>query len=154
MTTQSENLPDVSREAVHAAKDAAQAVEMAREVQTTRVAEVTAQKVSENIGDILQSRIEHVLARGTETDKAIILARVPYICQDIKQINRALQDIVKMIEKNRNDREDRDDKIAIANEKRYVNQDQFWPFKWVLITTGTVVLTTLAGALLAQILQK
>ncbi len=147
-------LPEESKDAVHAARDAAHAVEMAREVQTTRVAEAAANKVSENIGDILQTRIEHVLSRGTEQEKSIILARVPYICQDIKGINAALADIVKMMSQAKRDLDEKDTNTQISNDKKYVNQDQFWPFKWVLITTGTVVITTLAGAVLAQILSR
>lgn len=148
------DLPEASHEAVHAARDHAQKVEMAREVQTTRVAKAAADEVSQNIGEIVRGSLEHVLARGTETERAIILARVPYICQDIKGINKSLDEIKKMIERNRNDREHNDREREKENDKKYVNQDQFWPFKWVLITTGTVVLTTLAGALLAQILIK
>lgn len=147
------DLPEASHDAVHAARDHAQKVEMAREVQTTRVAKATADEVSANIGDIVRYNIEHVLAKGTEQDKSIILARVPYICQDIKNIDKRLEKIVDMMEQVKTDLDTKDRKTKEDNDKKYVNQDQFWPFKWVLITVGSVVLTTLAGAVLAQIIQ-
>jgi predicted nucleotide-binding protein (sugar kinase/HSP70/actin superfamily) len=148
------DLPEASHEAVHAARDHAQKVEMARQMQTTEAAEAAAFAVSENIGDILQSRIEHVLAKGTEQEKSIILARVPYICQDIKNINKSLDKIVEMIQKNRTDHEADEKKTMEINDKKYVNQDQFSPFKWALVTIATVVITTLAGAILAQVIIK
>lgn len=147
-----QNLPEASHEAVHKARDAAQAVELARQLQTTEAAEAAAQKVTANIGDIIQSRVEHVLARGTEQEKSIILARVPYICQDIKGINQALSDIRNMMAQVKKDLDEKDEKIRIENDKKYVNQDQFGPFKWALVTIATVVVTTLAGAVLATVI--
>ncbi len=154
MQKETQQLPDASRTAVHAARDAAQAVELAREIQTNRAAEAAVSKVSQDIGDILQNRIEHVLAKGTEQEKSIILARVPYICQDIKGINAALADIVKMMAQVKKDLDDKDAKTQAENDKKYVNQDQFGPFKWALMIVASVVITTLAGAVLAQIIIK
>ncbi len=145
------DLPEASHEAVHAARDAAQAVELARQLQTDKAAEAAANKITQNMGDILQTRLEHVLARGTEQEKAIILARVPYICQDIKGINEALQNIVKMMEQVKKDLDAKDEKNAREISEKYVSKDQFSPYKWALVTIATVVVTTLAGAFLAQI---
>lgn len=88
-------LDEKSREAVHAQRNAAQAVEVARKVQIQEVAD----KVTEFIPDehqmarIMREQIENVLARGTEQDKAMVLARVPFICQDIKNIDTRLTSI-------------------------------------------------------------
>lgn len=82
-------LDEKQREAVHAARNAAQAVEIARAQQIQEVAD----RVTEFIPDenqmarIIREQVENVLAHGTEQDKSMILARVPYICQDIKDIN-------------------------------------------------------------------
>ncbi len=131
-----------SREAVHAARDAAQALEIARQQQNDRVAE--------NIGGIVQERLEHVLSMGTETEKAIVLARVPYICQDIKGINVALTEIKRMMEQTKIDLEKKDEKY----ETKYVTKESFSPYKWGLTIAGSVVITTLVGAILANVLIK
>lgn len=127
-----------SREAVHKAKNAAQAVEVARIQQM------------ESMGDMVQERIEHVLARGTEQEKSLILARVPYICQDIKGINSTLVEILKKMDEVKADLATKDEK----NEKKYLTQEQFAPYKWVLTIIASVIITSLVGALLAQILVK
>lgn len=131
-----DDVPPASREAVHAAKNAAQLLEVARQQQI------------ENLGDIVQARFEHVLSLGTESERAIILARVPYICQDIKEINVSLAQIISRMEAVKNDLIAKDEK----NEKKYVTQEQFAPYKWVLSIIGSVVIATIVGALLAKIL--
>lgn len=149
-----DNLPEESHEAVHAARDHAQKVEMAREVQTTRVARATAEEVSANIGDIVRTNIEHVLARGTEQDKSIILARVPYICQDIKSINGALDEIKKMMGQVKKDLDEKDARTQVENDKKYVNHDQFSPYKWTLTIIAGAVITGLVGAFMALVIIK
>ena len=147
-----DNLPEDSHDAVHAARDHAQRVEMAREVQTTRVAKATADEVSANIGDIVRSNIEHVLAKGTEQEKSIILARVPYICQDIKAINSSLKEITHMMGQVKTDLDAKDAKTKEENDKKYVNQDQFGPYKWVLTIIAGAVITGLVGAFMALVI--
>lgn len=86
-------LDQSSREAVHAAKNAAQALELARVKQINDIAD----KVTEFIPDedqmarIVRTQVEHVLARGTEQEKSIILARVPFLCQDVKDTKTELK---------------------------------------------------------------
>ncbi len=126
-----DDVPTESREAVHAVRDAQQQIELARQQQIV------------SIGDMVQDRVENVLARGTEQEKAIILARVPYICQDIKGINSSLREIKELIQ-DVNDR----------NEKKYVSRDQFAPYKWVLGIIGSVIITGVVTALLSQIIIK
>ncbi len=134
----SPEVQEASQVAVHAARNAAQALEISRQQQVI------------SIGDIVQERFEHVLAQGTEQEKSIILARVPYICQDIKGINAALATIITKMDDVKNDLAKKDEN----NEKKYLTQDSFAPYKWVLTITGGVVITTLVAAILAQVLIK
>lgn len=133
-----EDIPPASHEAVHAARDAAQALEVARVQQM------------ENLGDMVQERFEHVLSRGTEQDKSIILARVPYICQDIKGINVALGEINKKMDQAKVDLDSRDEK----NEKKFVNQDQFGPIQKIAYGFVGLILTGVIAAILGLVLIK
>jgi hypothetical protein len=127
-----------AKEAIHRAKNAAQAVEISRENQV------------QSIADIVQERFEHVLSRGTEQEKSIILARVPYICQDIKQINSKFDTILEKMEEVKNDLDKKDEK----NESKFLTKEQFGPFRWALMIIGSVVITTVVGSLLANVLIK
>lgn len=144
------DLPEASHEAVHAARDAAQAIELSRQLQTEKAAEAAVSKVTNRMGDIMQERMEHVLAKGTEQDKAMILARVPFICQDIKSISFALREISQKMDQVKEDLDAKD----IRNEKKFVTQDQFSPFKWGVTLVASVVITTIVGALLALVILK
>lgn len=132
------DIPEASHEAVHAARDAAQALEVAREQQVQK------------LGNIVQERFERVLAFGTEQEKSMILARVPYICQDIKDINGTLSEIKRMMEQVKRDLDAKDEK----NEKKYVTIEAFSPFRWGATVVASVVITTLVGAFLSQLLIK
>lgn len=133
-----DDVPQASHEAIYAAKNAAQALEIARQEQMN------------NLGDIVQERFEHVLALGTEQEKSIVLARVPYICQDIKDIKGSLQGISDKMDRVKTDLDAKDEKF----EKKYLTQEQFAPYKWVMGIIGGVVITTVVAALLANILIK
>lgn len=82
-------LNEKERTAVHLQRDAAQADFVARKVQMKEVADMVTEFIpdKEEMAQVVRSQMEYVLSRGTEQDKAMILARVPYICQDIKDIN-------------------------------------------------------------------
>lgn len=98
-------LDPAAREAVHAARDAAQAVEVARQSQmiqaaedaATKAATLAAQRVADQalsetrLAEIIHRQMTEVLGAGTDSEKAIVLARVPYICADIKTINANLE---------------------------------------------------------------
>lgn len=49
----------------------------------------------DRLGEIMRESVTHVLAEGTEAERALILARVPYICADIKAIKEMLQKIME-----------------------------------------------------------
>lgn len=90
-----------SAEAINATKNAAEAVERARAAQLAAAVTLT----EERMASIVKHQVENVLASGSEQDKSIILARVPYICQDIKNFNargerveQAVREILEMLE--------------------------------------------------------
>lgn len=90
-TTTEVTLDEQARQAVHAARNAAQAVEVARQTQFN-----TAKAVDEKrMGEIVRAQMADVLSSGTESERSIILARVPYICADIKEINASLKVITE-----------------------------------------------------------
>ncbi len=135
---------EASAIAVHKVKNAQTAIELARQVQIDEAVQNSADKMTQNMGDIVQERIEHVLARGTEQEKSIILARVPYICQDIKSMNAVLSEIRNMMAQVKVDLDAKDEK----NDKKFVNQDQFAPVKLLAFGFAGAILTAFAGGLI------
>jgi len=83
---------EVSEVAAHKAKSAAAAVELAREVQQKELIDrVTKDIVGERrLAEVVKEQVENVLATGSEQEKTLVLARVPFICQDIKDIHSTL----------------------------------------------------------------
>lgn len=88
-------LNEKERQAVHAQRDAAQADILVRKVQIQEIAEKVTEKIpdQDQLAFIVRQQVENVLAHGTEQEKAMILARVPYICQDIKDIKGSLSNM-------------------------------------------------------------
>ncbi len=131
MTT-SKNLPpeviDASLEAVHAAKNAAQAVETARAVQAAALHENTTQSLVE--------ALRQVFGEGQERQRFIDITRIPLICQSIIQMGDDLKEINKKI------------------DSKFVTNEAFTPVK--LIAYGLVSLTmlTVLGAILSSVIMK
>lgn len=82
-------LDEQARKAVHAARDAAQAVEIVRQLQ----ADEASLKANENMAAVVRHEMINVLSQGTEKERAVLLARVPYICQEIKDFKDFNKDI-------------------------------------------------------------
>lgn len=82
-------LDEQARKAVHAARDAAFQVEIVRQQQS----EEAASRAAESLASVVRQQLQEVLSQGTEKERAVILARVPFICQDIKDINKSLKEI-------------------------------------------------------------
>lgn len=82
-------LDEKERAAVHAQRDAAQAVEIVRKKQMVEAVQLATEQIpnKDEMAEVMREQFENVLAKGTEQEKSLILARVPYICQDIKNIN-------------------------------------------------------------------
>ncbi len=111
MENKDQELPESSREAVHAAKNAAQAIELARQVQSHETADkaahiaadLAAAKVQEKIIDreemavIIREQMISVLSSGSDHERELILARVPYICNDIKAINANIAKLTEVL---------------------------------------------------------
>lgn len=55
-------------------------------------------KLEERIGEIVESRVRYVLTQGTDKERQLIYARVPYICTEIENINTALEKLSAMLE--------------------------------------------------------
>lgn len=45
------------------------------------------------IGDVVQQKVTEALSGGTDKERALVLARVPYICSEIEDINKTLKAI-------------------------------------------------------------
>ncbi len=104
-------LDDKAQEAIDAATNAAHTVEVVRQSQldqasnnaAIKAADLAAENISNKIIDeqrmatIMREQMMNVLSQGTEKDRSIILARVPYICQEIKDINANIAWIVKLV---------------------------------------------------------
>ncbi len=94
-------LGEEAREAVHAARDAEQAKQLAQQAfiqeaadNAARVAtELATKRMSERMVDedrmaaVVRKQMMDILSSGSDKERAIVLARVPYICQEIEQIN-------------------------------------------------------------------
>lgn len=76
-------LDETARKAVHAARDAQFAVELSRKEQ------------EERMGEVIRNSMTDVLSMGSDRERAIVLARVPYICTEIEVINKRLEKIQK-----------------------------------------------------------
>lgn len=143
-------LDDKAREAVHAARNAAQAVEEARQTQLEAAAEFASQKAAalaadkisqkivdeERMAHIIKEQVENVLARGTEQDKTAILVRVPYICQDIKEMKASIGAIEKNI------------------EDKFVTRYEFSPVRMLAYGVAGLLLTATVGAMVAAVFVK
>jgi len=120
-------LDEKGRIAVHAARDAAYAVELARQVQaqelakqaTDVAAEIASQKTvdEKRMAQIMREQVEHVLAMGTEQEKTMILARVKYVCQDIKEMKQILKEIMEQNEQLRVQLEQRSKELALLQQQ-------------------------------------
>lgn len=142
-------LDDKAKEAVQAAGDAAHAVEVARQTQLEAAAEFASQKaaslaaehISQKIvdegrmGEIMRENVQYVLSRGTESERALILARVPYICADIKDMKASIQAIEKNI------------------EDKFVTRYEFSPVRMLAYGLAGLLLTATVGAMVAAIIK-
>ena len=89
-----------AQEAVDAQTTAAHAVEVVRQEQlAVAAAERAIEKRADEgrIAEIVKEQLENVLAAGSEQEKTFILARVKYVCQDIKDMKTTLQELTKLL---------------------------------------------------------
>ncbi len=119
---------DASVEAVHAAKNAAQAVETARALQ--------AAALSENATQSLVEALRQVFGEGQERQRFIDITRIPLICQSIIQMGDDLKEMNKKL------------------DEKVVTQDQFAPVKIIAYGLVTSVMLAVLGAILALVLHQ
>lgn len=132
-------LSDEAKERIHAAKNAAQADEVARvelaERAATEAAVRSEERLAEKIVDeerlavIVRKQLQYVLSEGSETNRSIILARVPYICADIKAINANVQELKELL-------------------------GTYPVVKSLVFGVVSMILTSVVGALLALVIMK
>ncbi len=111
------------RDAVHAQRNAAQAVETARAVQMAAISENTTQALAE--------ALREVFGEYTEQQRFIDTKRIPLICKQIDSIHDALQEI----------------------KDNMVNQDQFWPVRTIVYGLVGIMLTGMVGAIVLLVVK-
>lgn len=120
---------EASREAVHAAKNAAQAVEVARTLQAAVLHESTTQSLSD--------ALRQVFGEYSEQQRFVDLKKIPLLCKQIENIDANISEIKGLIK---------------LSDDKYVNQDQFWPIKTLVYGVVGLMLTGVVTALLALVL--
>lgn len=126
-------LDEKAQEAVHAARDAAQAIEVVRQQQidtasdnaAAKAAALAAEKMNEKIVDetrmaeIMREQVTHVLAQGSDRSGMMILARVPYICQNIVKIDENMEKMGEKVDKLKDAIEARLKEERVVSNKNY-----------------------------------
>lgn len=117
-----------SQQAVHAQKNAAQAVETARAVQAQAIQDSTTQSFIE--------AIKQAFGSYTDQQRFIDLKQVPLLCKQVLSIHDDIKEIKEMMR---------------TNDARYVNQDQFAVVKALSYGLAGAVLSGFVAALLALV---
>lgn len=115
---------EAALEAIHAAKNAAQAIETARALQVAAM--------NENTTKSLVDALRAVFGENEDSKRFIDISKIPLICKSIVDIHDTLTEIKDM--------------FAKADE-RYVNQDQFFTVKAIAFGFAGAVLTGFMGML-------
>lgn len=86
-----EDTPQASHDAVHAARDAQQAVELAREVQLEKAVKETARQTKE----ALLEGLKEVFGDTSEDpgQMKVLVRRIPILCTSIDQMHKDISDI-------------------------------------------------------------
>lgn len=128
-----------SKAAVHAQKEAAQAVEVARVTQMHAHDETTK--------NMLADALREVFGEYQDQQRFIDLKRIPLICKDIAGIHSNIGEIKEMMEQVKSDLDKKDEK----NEAKYVTKDQFSPIKIVVFGLCGAILMAFTGALISLV---
>lgn len=98
---------EASREAVHKAKSAQQAIEFAREAQMAQMVTETAQKTK----DALLEGLKQVFGDTSDSDSPnqmkILVRRIPILCTHFEKVQQDIGDIKLMVKDNSSDHETR-----------------------------------------------
>lgn len=114
--------------AIHAAKNAAQAVENARALQIAAL--------NENTTNSLIDALRQVFGENSDKQRFIDVKKIPLICAQIDDIQDNIKEIKEMF------------RIA---DLRYVNQDQFFTVKALSFGFAGAVLSAFVAALIVMV---
>ncbi len=124
-----------SSEAVHAAKNAAQAVELSRLASMDALQQSTA--------DAVIRGFKEVFGEVPDTGRFVDTNKIKFICKDIEGINTKMGEMTEAMTK-----------LEEKFEEHYVNQDQFAPVKIIAYgLVGTTMLGVL-GAILMLVIRQ
>lgn len=92
-----EDMPEAAHEAVHAARDHAQAVEVARDAQMAQFSLDNARQTKESLLEALQE----VFGDGDSKDPGkmkVLVQRVPFLCKSVDEMHYTLSELFKKVE--------------------------------------------------------
>jgi len=116
------HLDSTSREAVHAAKNAAQAIEVSREVALQKVVEDTANRTRETVLSALKEVFGESDSENPQQMK-VLVRRIPILCTNVEKMHDDLTDLKNIAKVNK-------DNIADINDN----------LRWVVrITLGAMI---------------
>lgn len=94
----------------------------------------------------IRAAVEDAFSSGVKDKRFIDVSRVPLICQSINQIGKDIGEIKDLIMDNKEAADIRMDGLVTA--------DQFWPVRTVVYGLIGLILTAVAGALIALVVTK
>ena len=83
------NAEEASAEAVHKAKNAAQAIELARQAQQAELVEQTAQKTKEALMEGLKEVFKD--ESGEDSNVIVRWKRIPFLCKSVEEMHQSLE---------------------------------------------------------------
>lgn len=93
-----EDMPQEVHEVVHKAKDAAQAVEVAREVQMAKLAKDTAKQTEQ----VVTKALKDIFGEGDSKDPermTVLVRRIPLLCTNIDDMHKLIASNSERLEK-------------------------------------------------------
>lgn len=99
MTPEETHISPEAENAVHKAKNAAQALEIAREVQLAEVVEKTALRTKESLLEGLREVFGDGDAAKDPKELRVLVHRIPIICEDVKEMKRDISDTASSVAK-------------------------------------------------------
>ena len=94
--------------------------------------------------EAIQAAVERAFNAGVDNRRFIDVSRIPLICQSIVQIGKDIGEIKDTMHEN--------NETTNGRIENLVTQDQFAPVKAIVYGIVALVLTTVAGALLALVI--
>lgn len=128
-----------SAEAVHKQRNAAQALEVARQAQLADMVERTAVKTKETVLNALKE-----IFSDDSKDPAqmrVIIQRVPLLCQSVAQTHQNIAEINEKL-----------DKLTDVVDRKYVTIEMFTPVKLASYATITFLTSIALAAIVSKLL--